>query len=213
MGVFWTIQILFFTTFFTNTRNGLATGIVGSLGYWLKQQEVARGGQPWYYYFMLGGLYEFLPISAQWHRYVGHHLLAQPRSTAWDPVPAHDLPDVVGQGGRARSISRRPGRPLPGQSHLFCRVWPLVDLGFVGRATPVAGEKMPWLMTHMALPMCVVGGWYLGRMIRRVDWPQAARFTRGLAHRARAGSHLCSGVLTAHRPSRSWAARATRLPV
>ncbi|MEZ4555458.1 MAG: hypothetical protein R2854_03225 [Caldilineaceae bacterium] len=62
MAIFWTVEILFFTTFFTNTRNGLATGIVGSLGYWLKQQEVARGGQPWYYYIMLGGLYEFLPL-------------------------------------------------------------------------------------------------------------------------------------------------------
>ena len=62
MGVFWLIQILFFTTFLTNTRNGLATGIVGSLGYWIAQQEVARGGQPWYYYIMLGWLYEFLPM-------------------------------------------------------------------------------------------------------------------------------------------------------
>ena len=32
---------------------------------------------------------------------------------------------------------------------------------------------MPWLMTHLALPMCVVGGWYLGRLIRRVDWTAA----------------------------------------
>src|SRR5262249_5462261 len=35
-----------------------------------------------------------------------------------------------------------------------------------------AGEKMPWLLTHIALPMCVFGGWYLGRLLHRVDWPR-----------------------------------------
>ena len=39
----------------------------------------------------------------------------------------------------------------------------------------VAGEKMPWLLTHMALPMCVLGGWWLGNMLRHVDWAAARR--------------------------------------
>ena len=43
MALFWAIEILLFTTFFTNPVDGLATGVVGSLGYWLKQQEVQRG--------------------------------------------------------------------------------------------------------------------------------------------------------------------------
>jgi DNA-binding beta-propeller fold protein YncE len=34
----------------------------------------------------------------------------------------------------------------------------------------VAGEKMPWLLTHMALPMCILGGWWVGRMIHAVPW-------------------------------------------
>ena len=38
----------------------------------------------------------------------------------------------------------------------------------------VAGEKMPWLLTHMALPMCVLGGWWLGHMLRHVDWRRLA---------------------------------------
>ena len=38
------------------------TGAVGSLGYWLEQQEVARGGQPWFYYLFVTPLYEFLPL-------------------------------------------------------------------------------------------------------------------------------------------------------
>ncbi|MEZ4620126.1 MAG: TIGR03663 family protein [Caldilineaceae bacterium] len=94
MGTFWLIQVLFFTTFFTNFRNGLATGIVGSLGYWLAQQEVARGGQPWYYYLMLGALYEFLPwiLSAAGMLAILYWIF---RRSDWDPVAAADLPTKV----------------------------------------------------------------------------------------------------------------------
>ena len=45
------IYALLFTTFFTNPV-GLGTGVFGSISYWLAQQEVQRGGQPWYYYFL-----------------------------------------------------------------------------------------------------------------------------------------------------------------
>ena len=41
---------------------GIGSGIWSSLGYWLVQQEEARGGQPWYYYLILSNLYELLPI-------------------------------------------------------------------------------------------------------------------------------------------------------
>ena len=89
MGIFWLIQLLFFTTFLTNARNGFASGVIGSLGYWLAQQEVARGGQPWYYYFMLSGLYEFLPLllSTVGVAVVAYHLS---ETTSWDPVPARE---------------------------------------------------------------------------------------------------------------------------
>ena len=43
MAAFWLVQVLFFTTFFTNTVQGLASGVVGSLGYWVAQQGVKRG--------------------------------------------------------------------------------------------------------------------------------------------------------------------------
>jgi len=60
-AVFYAIFILLFTTFFTN-GNGLASGLVGSLGYWLEQQAVERGSQPLYYYALLAPLYEYLPL-------------------------------------------------------------------------------------------------------------------------------------------------------
>ena len=60
-GVFYTIYLVFFTTFFTNGF-GIASGLVGSLGYWLKQQAVERGSQPIYYYTIMVGFYEYLPF-------------------------------------------------------------------------------------------------------------------------------------------------------
>ena len=60
-GLFWAIELLFFTTFLTNGQ-GIGTGLIGSLGYWIDQQEVMRGGQPWYYFYLLVPLYEFLPL-------------------------------------------------------------------------------------------------------------------------------------------------------
>ena len=39
-------------------QQGIGSGIWQGLYYWLKQQNVARGGQPWYYYLFLLPLYE-----------------------------------------------------------------------------------------------------------------------------------------------------------
>src|SRR5206468_10465267 len=49
---------LLFTTFLTNPR-GLQDGIVESVRYWLSQQPVNRGGQPWFFYLVLLPGYEW----------------------------------------------------------------------------------------------------------------------------------------------------------
>jgi len=59
--IFYGIFTLLYTTFFTNV-SGFATGLWGTVDYWIEQQVVARGGQPWYYYIMLMPIYEFLPL-------------------------------------------------------------------------------------------------------------------------------------------------------
>ncbi len=82
-GIFYTIWIFFYTSVFSvftqshgfcpadlgspfgtlcSRMGGAFTGSWQSLGYWIAQQEVARGGQPWYYHFIVGSVYEFLPI-------------------------------------------------------------------------------------------------------------------------------------------------------
>ncbi len=60
-GLFTAIWVLLFTNFFTSPY-GMVTGTWQGLGYWVAQQDVARGGQPWYYYIVIGWNYEFLPI-------------------------------------------------------------------------------------------------------------------------------------------------------
>jgi uncharacterized protein (TIGR03663 family) len=54
----WAIFLVLFTVLFTNLRGGIGDGIWQGLYYWLQQQQVARGEQPWYYYLLLIPLYE-----------------------------------------------------------------------------------------------------------------------------------------------------------
>ena len=56
------------TTFFTNMDgrlkpDGFFSVIWGSLDYWISQQDVRRGNQPDYYYFITIPVYEFLPLD------------------------------------------------------------------------------------------------------------------------------------------------------
>ncbi len=195
MGLFWVIAILFYTTFLTNTKNGLATGIVGSLGYWLAQQGVARGSQPWYYYILIGWMYEFLPLilSLVGMAVVARNLLRIPH---WDPVPATDLspelplssrpttaftPSVVTVGKQPNPESNKSAlEPVVAteadflrQHRVYFAIFGIWWTLMAWLAFTLAGEKMPWLLTHIALPMCVFGGWYLGRLIHRIDWARA----------------------------------------
>jgi predicted membrane-bound mannosyltransferase len=141
-AVFFGIFFVFQTTLFTN-EDGIATGLVGSLGYWLEQHGVERGGQPWYYYlFLQVPIYEFLPALAA--------LIA---SIYWF------------QGDRNSSEagnSTEMAFPVIG----FLGYWSITSI----TAYSFAGEKMPWLTVHITLPLILFGGWGLGKFIERVDW-------------------------------------------
>jgi uncharacterized protein (TIGR03663 family) len=75
VAIFVIVYVLLFTTFFTNlgdpwncllgkacSKGGLYSGSIGALAYWIEQHDVQRGGQPLYYYVLLLGLYEFVPV-------------------------------------------------------------------------------------------------------------------------------------------------------
>jgi uncharacterized protein (TIGR03663 family) len=152
-SIFWGIYIFFYTSIFSNWP-GLATGLVGSLGYWLAQQGVQRGGQPWYYYILLQiPIYEFLPalglILAAFlglRRKSPAPLPIQPSSTEFVP-PTATITDAA------------PAFPL--------LIWWAISSLI---AFSVAGEKMPWLTVHITLPMILLTGWGLGQIIERLDW-------------------------------------------
>ncbi len=58
----WAVFLVFFTVLFTNIRGGIGDGIWQGLYYWVQQQQVVRGGQPWYYYLLLTPLYEQIGV-------------------------------------------------------------------------------------------------------------------------------------------------------
>ena len=61
--VFYWVWGVLYTTFLTHF-GGIATGFWQSAGYWVAQQQLptGRGAQPWYYYFVITPIYEFLPL-------------------------------------------------------------------------------------------------------------------------------------------------------
>ncbi|GHO43117.1 hypothetical protein KSX_12800 [Ktedonospora formicarum] len=111
----WAVFLVLFTVIFTNIRGGIGDGIWQGLYYWLQQQQVARGDQPWYYYFLLIPLYEQVGL-------------------------------VFGIVGVIRCLIQ------PSRFRLFLVYW------FLGSVVIYtwAGEKMPWLMIHMTMPMMLL---------------------------------------------------------
>lgn len=178
--LFWGVYAFFHTSVFTNW-SGFFTGAVGSLGYWLAQQAVRRGNQPWYYYLLIQiPIYEFLPaLGAGLAAWLG---LRRP-----SPVPARD-----------------PGpEPAPETIPTFGLLvwWTLGNL----LALTFAGEKMPWLTFHIALPMILLTGWGLGRVIEGLDWDGLRERGASLAAALTAGALVGLGgtllaALGAHPP-------------
>ena len=144
--LFYAVYTLFYTSLFTNGA-GFFTGTVGSLGYWLSQQGVARGSQPWYYYVLIQiPVYEFLPAIAC--------LLALYFTLRPIKLPSNASAEQIIQQQNQLNMSSLLGW------------WTFASI----LAFTLAGEKMPWLTLHMALPMVLWGGWALGKLIDSVDW-------------------------------------------
>ena len=84
-AIWYGLFTLFYTSVFTNGA-GFFTGLVGSLGYWLEQQGVQRGSQPWYYYGLVQmPIYEYLPALGTWLAFgLAIYLALKPRSVQLD---------------------------------------------------------------------------------------------------------------------------------
>ena len=149
--VFWAPYILLYTTIFTN-GSGFFTGSVGSLGYWLAQQGVQRGSQPWYYYVLITiPIYEFLPAAAC--------ILAAFLSFS--------------KSGPSNAEAAEHDQAAETRTNFLSLLgwWTIITIV----AFTIAGEKMPWLTFHMVLPMVLWGGWAIGTIIDRIDWQDLFR--------------------------------------
>lgn len=222
--VFYLIFIVFYTTMFSNGQ-GFFTGIVGSLGYWLSQQEVQRGGQPLYYYAaVIIPIYEFAAVFGtilaiyfgikrrSFSMTPGAERLSDPADGAFAPVPASEDefaedsplrgaeidaieidsaaydaleaalietvedsdeadetiedPFVSNESEKTREESDETER-IPGRLPVLALFlyWGLTAL----LAYSIAGEKMPWLAVHIALPLALSGAWGFACLFETID--------------------------------------------
>jgi uncharacterized protein (TIGR03663 family) len=190
MALFWGLLIALFTTFLTNIVGGLVSGIVGSLGYWLGQHEVARGSQPWFYYAIIGTLYEPLLICAGGLTILW--ILTRLFRKDWDPVVADELP---GEPLRPSGDEERDRRSMRRTFAAFAGWWAVASW----IAYALAGEKMPWLLTHMTLPLCFLAGLGLARLLR-LQWRGITAATAGVLAGGTAVLLSLAVTITATRP-------------
>jgi Predicted membrane-bound mannosyltransferase len=197
-AIFYAIFTVFYTTFFTNGQ-GFFTGIVGSLGYWLSQQSVNRGTQPWYYYVLLQiPMYEYLGaiglilaiVYAFRHRLFstlpGISPAMQPavevETSTDEQLP---LPEVSSEETIPSEMSS--GDEIPPEAALqqaepelvvSKRVPVMALLAFCSImsliAYSMAGEKMPWLTYYIMMPALLGAGWGIGYLVETIPWKQLA---------------------------------------
>ncbi|MBW8010089.1 MAG: TIGR03663 family protein [Chloroflexi bacterium] len=161
-GIFYSIFTIFFTTVFTNGV-GFFTGLVGSLGYWLEQQGVRRGGQPWYYYLVVQmPVYEYLAVFVT--------TLAAGLGLRWWWKKPVDLEDQLTESipDEEETLISLNLDTASARKHALTLLafWSVTSF----LAYTIAGEKMPWLTVHITFPMLLLGGWAVGRLFKKIDW-------------------------------------------
>ena len=181
------ICVVLYTTFFTNP-NGLYTGTIGALRYWAEQQGVARGGQPTYYYVLLVLLYEFLALALA----VAAVLTSVPRKRGLAVITGLALLAAISYFVLTRperiylgDIEEKKGWFAIGLAYAAALVFFLSQRGgsfffwfnlywAIGTFSiyTLASEKMPWLLVHIALPLCLLGAQFIGWALQRADWRQ-----------------------------------------
>ena len=152
--IFYGIFTVLYTTVFTN-GTGFLSGLVSSLGYWLEQQDVARGGQPWYYYILVQiPVYEYLAATGVLFAIsfgIKKIRIFQRSETITDPAPTNYTTPTI----RGKTLAV-----------VFLFFWTFTSLF----AYTIAGERMPWLTVHIAIPMLMLSGWVIGLVLDRINW-------------------------------------------
>lgn len=161
-AIFYGIWVCLYTTFFTNP-DGIASGMWGSLTYWMAQQPVKRGAQPVFYYLMILPLYEYVALAFAAIGVIYQALRGGARSLlflAGAIVLMLLIPAVYGGHNLlaaplaivaiALGVAAVRGDPL----RQFLLLW----FGAMLLALSVSGEKMPWLTVELILPLILLAG-------------------------------------------------------
>ncbi len=147
-AIFYIPFTILYTTVFTN-GTGFFTGLVGSLGYWIEQQAVERGSQPWYYYWLIQiPIYEYLPA------------LGGLATMIWVGIKRLT-------GGKPSPIQVNPEEPVQKRAPVFelLAFWSLTSL----LVYPIAGEKMPWLTAHITFPLILLSAWGFQQLMSKFN--------------------------------------------
>jgi predicted membrane-bound mannosyltransferase/DNA-binding beta-propeller fold protein YncE len=187
--LFWGIFTILYTSVFTNS-DGFFTGLIGSLGYWLVQQGVERGSQPWYYYVLIQiPVYEFLPaLGTLLATFLGIKKIAtfsKPKPD-FNEVDEGDNSELSNPASLSELEPASVSEPVTDPesdpvNHNFSNTFGLLLWWVVTSilALSYAGERMPWLTYHMAWPMVLLAGWGIGQIIDNINW-EKLRPTRTL---------------------------------
>ena len=204
LGAF-TVFAFVFVMIFSNFGSypaGVGSGSWQSLGYWIAQQDVARGNQPWYYYFMLGSVYEFLPFAIASGAIVyyglksgfrplinivlitvGFILLANDNVSFKNGLVNGEERDVLTYVGYVSlmvvyaSFIALPFTLKVSRFNRFLIFWIIAT--FI--AYIHAGEKMPWLLVNLVIPVIILAGATLNDVVSSIKWREAWRNYAGFA--------------------------------
>ncbi len=146
--IHYAVFLTLYTTFFT-WGFGALSGLIGGLAYWISQHGVKRGNQPTYYYLFIGALYEYLPIIGS----VG----------ALGALVTQGTRHWLHRDDQEKPVHHPPVIDWAKLFPLFLVMWTL--LSWI--AYTIAGEKMPWLLVHIALPSIFLSAWWIGCL---VEW-------------------------------------------
>ena len=149
------IYFLLHTTFFTNPA-GFISGTWGAISYWLTQQGVERGSQPSYYYLLITPMYEFLPVIIGGLGGIWYLLKGAP-SFGDDDIPEASEPQPT-----TEKLSHSDG----GTFAAYLIFWTIASFVIYSWA----GEKMPWLTVHIALPFIFLMGHFSQKVLDHFNW-------------------------------------------
>jgi predicted membrane-bound mannosyltransferase len=167
LALFVGIYTVLYTAFFSNLI-GIFTGSIGAIFYWLGQQDVRRGDQPWFYYLLLMPQYDPIPTI------VGGFGMVL---TGWR-LFAH------------RVFGRDEG-PFP-FARGFTAWWAFATIALY----TWSGEKMPWIVVHPVLPFLLLAAIMLGAAVELALGKLERRPAREVAQEGRSrpsGSPPASG--------------------